>query len=58
MKVEFLFLVLLLISLFFDWRKYRKNGENAKGEEEIRQIFVPFLLSIILFFIFLVTLIF
>lgn len=58
MKFEYLFLVLLIISLFFDWRKYRKNVEKAKGEEEIRQKFVPFLLSIILFLIFLVTLIF
>lgn len=58
LKLEYLFFILLIITLFFDWKKYRKNVENAKGEEEIRQVFVPFLLSIILFVLFLITLIF
>lgn len=58
LKFEYLFLILLIITLFFDWKKYRKNVENAKGEEEIRQIFVPFLMSIILFVLFPLTLIF
>ncbi|WP_088103054.1 zf-HC2 domain-containing protein [Halalkalibacter urbisdiaboli] len=56
--IKYLLLTSFVISLFFDWRKYRKNVEKAKGEEEIRQKFVPFLMSIILFLIFLVTLIY
>ncbi|WP_154676000.1 hypothetical protein [Bacillus dakarensis] len=51
-------LILLIISLFFDWKKFRKNVKDANGEEEIRQEFVPFLLSIILFVIFLISLVF
>lgn len=58
MKIEYLILTLFTISMVFDWRKYRKNVEQAKGEDEIRQIFVSFLLSIILFIIFLISLIF
>ncbi|RCW76787.1 hypothetical protein DFR57_10262 [Saliterribacillus persicus] len=58
MKLEYLVLILFIISLFFDWRKYKKDMKKAISENEIRPIFVRFLLTVILFLLLLVVIIF
>ena len=58
MTFEFILFILYVISLFIDWRKYRKDIEKASDVNEIRPIFVRFLLSSIVFILFLIIVIF
>ncbi|WP_249872778.1 hypothetical protein [Oceanobacillus saliphilus] len=53
-----LLFLMTLISVFFAWKDCRKKVKKAEGEEEIRNVFVPFLLTIFLFILAIVVFIF
>jgi hypothetical protein len=42
--LDLLVLGIALVSTFLGWKDYRKDIKKAKQEDEIRQIFVRFLL--------------
>jgi hypothetical protein len=45
--LDLLVLGIALVSTFLGWKDYRKDIKKAKQEDEIRQTFVRFLLSIV-----------
>ncbi|GAA0291934.1 heme/copper-type cytochrome/quinol oxidase subunit 4 [Gracilibacillus halotolerans] len=49
--MEILYLALLSIGIFSVWQNYRKKSNSDGSEEEVRNRFVRFLLSIILLII-------
>ena len=53
-------LIFLLISISFysAWKNYRKKVNEAVGEEEMREAFVPFLMITFIFLIAIVTFVF
>ncbi|WP_138414586.1 hypothetical protein [Aquibacillus sediminis] len=47
--LEYFVLFVFIITLFIESNKFVKNIKRSEGEEEIRQVVVPYFLFIILF---------
>ena len=50
--------LLISISFYSAWKNYRKKVNEAVGEEEMREAFVPFLMITFIFLIVIVTFVF
>lgn len=55
---QLLFVILIFIFTVHSWFDYRREIQKAKGEQEIRNVVVRFLLAIILFIISILVLLF
>lgn len=53
-KKHFRLFILMTISMVFSSLEYRKKLKRAEGEEEIRQITVPLILSTLFFILFII----
>lgn len=56
--MELLLLIMILISTFFSWKDYRSQVKKAETVEDVRKVFVRFILSFILLILAIIVFIF